>query len=69
MDRWQVVGQRQVTVPNDVGGFIQAVRVTFRTVDGDVGQVDIPQATFTAATARQQIDAYVDEMQALRGQP
>lgn len=58
-DRWVVLSQAEVTVPDQAGsGYVAAVRVTFRTALGNVGTVDIPRASYGVDAVRAAIDAH-----------
>jgi hypothetical protein len=62
---WEVTGQREDFGLNDAQQYVQGVTVTFRTSGGVQGTVFIPGNLYTAAYARQVINARAQEVVAV----
>lgn len=61
-DGWQVLRQTETSDYVPGVGMEDAVRVTFRTVRGTVGNVTIPKSMYGPEAVREMIDDYVKRL-------
>lgn len=64
---WTVTDQRQMIVQNAAGQGVGGWRVTFRTRDGAVGYVDVPQSDYTPNKVAQMITDQAHTIVAVHG--
>lgn len=64
-EAWSVVAQVPTVGKLPDGTFGDVVRVTFRTAAGNLGVVIVPATTYSAAAAREAIEAHAAELDAV----
>lgn len=62
---WTVTGQQETAGPDANGVYVPGVRVTFRLASGQVGQVFVPNDTFTPDGVRAAVQARADTLAAV----
>lgn len=65
MDGYNIVGQTETSDIRPGIGFVQQVRVTFKTTSGVVGTVTVDRDAYSAATVKALIDDYVSHIDAV----
>lgn len=64
---WTVTGQTQATELADTGGFVSGVTVSFRTGNGVIGSVFVPDSIYNVDTVRQLVSQRAASLDAVHG--